>query len=68
MTAPACHNCLFHHTLPYVLEDGTKGDNVFCRFNPPAAVNANQSALLPVAPDGWCGQWERKPVKREKAS
>lgn len=65
---PTCSACKFHHTLPWELEDGTTGDNHFCRFNPPVAVSANQSALLPVAPDGWCGQWAAATVKRGKAS
>jgi hypothetical protein len=64
---PTCSNCKFHYSLPYTTEDD-EGLNHFCRFSPPEFIQPNSSTLLPVAPDGWCGQWAMAPVKRGKAS
>lgn len=62
-----CSTCKFHFTLPYVLEDGGKGDNTFCRFNPPTLVAMDTSAMVPVQPSGWCGQFQVGSTRKMKS-
>lgn len=73
-----CSTCRFHHEIEYAIPNetggaGNIGVNTFCRRRPPVSVNINQSALLPVAPTGWCGEWaaaasaRKKPIRSRRA-
>ncbi|MEY9506960.1 hypothetical protein ABIE87_006518 [Bradyrhizobium diazoefficiens] len=63
-----CINCQFHHSIPFEMEDGTKGDNHFCRRYPPSLVNANQSAMVPTSPASWCGEHVEKVQKTKRTT
>lgn len=55
----ACDNCRFVNRGEV---DKNLQRSYFCRYNPPVAVLTPQgpiSFLIPVAPNGWCGQWDQ---------
>ena len=60
---PTCSICRFGHTIPWTTETES-GVNTFCRLNPPEFLPPGSTALKPVDPKGWCGQWAAAKARR----
>lgn len=66
-----CNNCRFKHDIEFIDTAGDPGLATMCRRYPPASCRDGQGgALVPVRPDGWCGEWLLAPLQkvRRKAS
>ncbi len=66
-----CSNCHYGHVLPWQSTDVNtgeivKGENTFCRFDPPEFIPPATSTLKPAPPNGWCGKWARSTAKQPK--